>query len=75
MTVNQLITLLSSFDSEMKVQAYHQGTQTYAPIVFDLCQMYETTDDTVSRGNLDENLSEERGGDYQTPVVLINVGW
>ena len=75
MTVGELIALLSKYDSDMRVCADHSGVQSFAPCIHGVYEMYASTREDTSRGDFLENVREEAGGEFQIPVVVLDVGW
>lgn len=74
MKVKELIEELQEFDPEMKVVGIHGGTDTYAPYFLAMYQMFET-EENVSRGIIEENISDEQSDEFPVPVVVISMGW
>ena len=74
MKVKELIAKLQEFDPEMKVVGMHSGTHTYAPYFLAMYQMFET-EESVSRGIVEENISDEKSENFPVPVVVISMGW
>lgn len=74
-TTGQLIEALKQFDPKTRIAMIHCGTQTFAPWLLRILTMYETRDDEVSRGEVDENVAHAKSDDFPDAITVIEAGW
>jgi hypothetical protein len=74
-TVGDLRKALEGFDPGTRVCFIHDGRQTFGPHIFRVERMFETREDFVSRGEIDENVSREKSDGFPDEVAVIRGGW